>query len=146
MPWSRSSTGHPNTRKAVALRRRWQTDGPDNRLFEACFRLQREACEASGRFIPLLVENVAGAEEWVGPARWKYGAQYLWGDVPALMPFGEQRKGAGGSWFGEYAKRGDPRDGRTGPRKQRTAEISKIPPALSGYIGRVYYPHVEALA
>ena len=57
-----------------------------NRLFNACFRIQREACEAAGRHIPLIVENVRGAQEWVGRARWNYGSFYLWGDVPALMP------------------------------------------------------------
>ena len=57
-----------------------------NRLFNACFRIQREACEAAGRHIPLIVENVRGAQPWVGRARWNYGSFYLWGDVPALMP------------------------------------------------------------
>ena len=55
-------------------------------LFDACFRLQCEACEASGRRIPLIVENVRGAQEWVGRARWNFGSYYIWGDVPALMP------------------------------------------------------------
>ena len=59
---------------------------PDNTLFEACFRIQREACEAAGHHIPLVVENVCGAQKWVGRARWHYGSFYLWGDVPALMP------------------------------------------------------------
>jgi hypothetical protein len=57
-----------------------------NRLFNACFRIQREACEAAGRHIPLIVENVRGTEPWVGRARWNYGSFYLWGDIPALMP------------------------------------------------------------
>lgn len=57
-----------------------------NRLFDACFRIQREACEAAGRHIPLIVENVRGAQPWVGRARWNFGSFYLWGDVPALMP------------------------------------------------------------
>lgn len=56
------------------------------KLFDACFRIQREACEAAGRHIPMVVENVRGANEWVGRARWSYGSFYLWGDVPALMP------------------------------------------------------------
>src|SRR5271155_3232492 len=30
---------------------------PDNSLFEACFRIQREAIVAAGHFIPLVVEN-----------------------------------------------------------------------------------------
>jgi len=55
-------------------------------LFNACFRIQREAGEAAGRYIPLVVENVVGAQRWVGRARWHFGSYYLWGDVPALMP------------------------------------------------------------
>lgn len=57
-----------------------------NRLFNAAFRIQREACEAAGRHIPMVVENVRGAVPWVGRARWNFGSYYLWGDVPALMP------------------------------------------------------------
>jgi len=55
-------------------------------LFDACFRIQREASEAAGRYIPLVIENVRGAQPWVGRAKWSYGSYYLWGDVPALMP------------------------------------------------------------
>ena len=55
-------------------------------LFDACFRIQDKACEAAGRHIPLIVENVRGAEPWVGRAAWNFGSYYLWGDVPALMP------------------------------------------------------------
>ena len=68
-------------------------------LFDACFRIQREACEASGRFIPLVVENVVGAQKWVGRAKWRYGSFYLWGDVPALMPTTfKGSKAAGLNW------------------------------------------------
>ncbi len=70
MPWKRAKALPP----------------PDNSLFEACFRIQREAIEAAGHFIPLVVENVCGAQKWVGRARWHFGSFYLWGDVPALMP------------------------------------------------------------
>jgi len=70
MPWSRAKALPP----------------PDNSLFDACFRIQREAIEAAGHFIPLIVENVRGAQKWVGRARWNFGSFYLWGDVPALMP------------------------------------------------------------
>lgn len=55
-------------------------------LFNAQFRIQREASEAAGHHIPMVVENVRGAQKWVGRARWHYGSFYLWGDVPALMP------------------------------------------------------------
>ncbi len=57
-----------------------------NRLFNACFRIQREASEAKGEHIPMVVENVKGAQPWVGRARWAFGSYFLWGDVPALMP------------------------------------------------------------
>jgi hypothetical protein len=65
-------------------------------LFEAQFRIQREACEAAGRYIPLVVENVCGAQRWVGRARWHYGSFYLWGDVPALMPYTFKVQGGDG--------------------------------------------------
>jgi C-5 cytosine-specific DNA methylase len=70
MPWTRA--------KALP--------SPCNALFEACFRIQREASEAAGHRVPLIVENVRGAQKWVGRARWNFGSFYLWGDVPALMP------------------------------------------------------------
>jgi C-5 cytosine-specific DNA methylase len=55
-------------------------------LFNAQFRIQGEACEAAGRHIPMVVENVRGAQKWVGRSRWNYGSFHFWGDVPALMP------------------------------------------------------------
>ena len=55
-------------------------------LFQAQFRIQREMSEAAGRYIPMIVENVRGAQKWVGRASWHYGSYFLWGDVPALMP------------------------------------------------------------
>lgn len=82
LPWKLAKA------KAVAIRA--DTTGAElerlNRLFNACLRIQREACEAAGRHIPLIVENVRGAQPWVGRARWNFGSFYLWGDVPALMP------------------------------------------------------------
>lgn len=82
MPWKRAKA------KAAAIRA--DKTGAElerlNRLFSACFRLQREACEARGVHIPMVVENVRGANEWVGRARWNFGSYFLWGDVPALMP------------------------------------------------------------
>ena len=70
MPWSRAKALPP----------------PDNTLFDSCFRIQREASEAAGRKIPMVVENVRAAQKWVGRAKWNWGSFYLWGDVPALMP------------------------------------------------------------
>jgi hypothetical protein len=109
MPWKRAKALPP----------------PSNELFDACFRIQREAidattrncpacggkgfivwyvnethpcerCEGQGfiqRYIPMVVENVKGAQPWVGRARWHYGSFYLWGDVPALMPFSARGEG-----------------------------------------------------
>lgn len=47
MPWSRS-TNPENSKAAKALRKKWESEGPDNRLFDACFRIQREAIKATG--------------------------------------------------------------------------------------------------
>ncbi len=70
MPWKRAKALPP----------------PDNTLFEACFRIAREAGA------PIVIENVKGAQLWVGRAKWHYGSYYLWGDVPALMPSAKQLK------------------------------------------------------
>jgi len=106
MPWSRAKA------KAAAIRA--DNTGAElarlTALFDACFRLQREACAAAVRHIPMVVENVKGAQPWVGRARWSFGSFYLWGDVPALMPpvtrdgikgkpYETGHKNAGGSWF-----------------------------------------------
>ena len=103
MPWSLAKA------KAKAIRA--DTTGAKlaalNRLFDQCFRIQREASLAAGRPIPLVIENVKGAQPWVGRARWSFGSFYLWGDVPALMPIAfkarlagnEAIKNKGGSWF-----------------------------------------------
>jgi hypothetical protein len=76
--------------KAKAAAIRADTTGESlvalNRLFNACSRIQAEASLAAGRHIPLVIENVRGAQPWVGRARWNFGSFYLWGDVPALMP------------------------------------------------------------
>src|SRR5690606_28707549 len=80
MPWTKAKA------KAAEYRSGKRDVKQLTALFDACFRIQREACEAAGRHIPLVVENVKGAQPWVGRARWNFGSFYLWGDVPALMP------------------------------------------------------------
>ena len=82
MPWGRAKA------KAAAIRADESGEmlRQLNALFDAQFRIQREASAAAGRYIPLVVENVRGAQPWVGPARASYGSYYLWGDVPALLP------------------------------------------------------------
>lgn len=47
---------------------------------------QRAAFIATQLDVPIVQENVRGAQPWVGRAKCHYGPYYLWGDVPALMP------------------------------------------------------------
>jgi len=102
MPWQKAKAKAAEIRADVTGRMLADL----NRLFDACFRIQREACAAAGRHIPLIVENVRGAQPWVGRARWNFGSFYLWGDVPALMPIafraakvrGFRFDGSGGSF------------------------------------------------
>lgn len=76
---------------------------PSTYLFWTCFRIQQEASEAAGHYIPMIVENVRGAQRFVGRSQWNYGSFHLYGDVPALMPMTLKRPNkngaAGGSWF-----------------------------------------------
>jgi hypothetical protein len=91
MPWSRAKA----IEQEYLIGKRDRADL--TALFDACFRIQREACEAAGRHIPLIVENVRGAQKWVGRSRFNYGSFHLWGDVPALMPMTKAAKVKGHS-------------------------------------------------
>ena len=136
---------------------------PCNALFEACFRIQREACEAAGRHIPLVVENVRGAQPWVGRARWNFGSFYLWGDVPALMPVAQSapkvggitfsgtaekrlREGLkqGGTWWHDEGSISRTTSSRSTARKMASAMIAKIPLPLSRHIAETYRPSAAA--
>lgn len=86
-------------------------------LFDACFRIQREACDAAGRYIPMVVENVKGAQPWVGKARAHYGSFYLWGDVDMVdgrIVIGDDWWGGGGLPASDKARKANP-DGRKVP-------------------------------
>lgn len=80
MPWSKAKE---KMRKILAdpTEQKRLTD-----LFNQCFRIQREVSGAAGHYVPMVVENVRGAQRWVGKTKWNFGSFYLWGDVPALMP------------------------------------------------------------
>ncbi len=121
MPWKRAKALGP----------------PCNALFDACFRIQLEAIEAAGRHIPLIVENVRGAQPWVGRARWNSGSMYFWGDVPALMPAVNANKGFKDFHDCEAAMKWSSRDPR---RKEWSAIIAKIPLPLSRYIAETFRP------
>ena len=163
MPWSRAKA------KAKAIRA--DTTGKElerlNRLFNACFHIQKEASFAAGHVVPLVVENVRGAIPWVGRSRWNFGSFHLWGDVPALMPFRQGRIGVkemhgsgmgGGRIFGKHNPHLDgikcggdwfnseqPSISRTtssgSPARARaSAMIAKIPLPLSRHIGATFRP------
>jgi hypothetical protein len=161
MPWKLAKA------KAKAIRE--DTTGAKlaalNRLFNECFRIQKEASFAAGKTIPLLVENVRGAEPWVGRARWNFGSFYLWGDVPALMPRAFKAvkvpsfrfDGSGRSFQTASVRRTDPGKGarftsrdcgleasglkRPGiNRKAASALIAKIPLPLSRHIAATFRP------
>lgn len=164
MPWSKAKA----KRAAILADETGEARATLTELFDACFRIQREACEAAGRHIPMIVENVRGANEWVGRSRWNYGSFHFWGDVPALMPPtgatgrkvpGFRFDGSGksfqsasvegtkqhGDWFAEARKGGE---GGTSAsfgskypqRKMASAMIAKIPFPLSRHLARVFKP------
>ena len=144
MPWKRAKALPP----------------PDNTLFNECFRIQREASEAAGHHIPLIVENVRGAQKWVGRVQWNYGSFYLWGDVPALMPMTLKREimkcvgpqNANGELHSQSInKMRDclkvPGFRFDGSGKAASAMIAKIPFPLAQHIARTFKPQkVEAIA
>jgi len=93
MPWTKAKEKRRKILANPAERTRL-TD-----LFNQCFRIQREVSAAAGHYVPIVIENVRGAQEWVGKARWNFGSFYLWGDVPALMPIpAKYRKTLEGFW------------------------------------------------
>ncbi len=102
MPWSRAKElvrlNREDVTRQLAL----------NCLFNTCFRIAAEAG------VPLVVENVKGAQPWVGQARAHFGSFYFWGDIESVgsrimvgrLKFGEAlkaprraSKNGGGSWF-----------------------------------------------
>lgn len=119
MPWSLAKE-----------KRRKLREGEDDpkrltALFDACFRIQREASEAAGHHIPLVVENVRGAQEWVGRSRFHFGSFYLWGDVPALMPLARARAKVGGIDFNGYGTPGYKAQAFNGTAEKRMREGEK---------------------
>ena len=107
---------------------------PSNALFESCFRLALEASTAAGHRVPLVVENVMAAQRWVGKAAWHYGSFYLWGDVPAIMPYPYESQKCAGNWFRARTS------SRSQARKAWSAQIGKIPFPLASYSARSFHP------
>jgi hypothetical protein len=120
-----------------------------NRLFLACFRIAKEA------ELPLVVENVKGAQPWVGRAKANFGSFYLWGDVASVggrimagpLQFGQTVRPVGGikqggDWFGpgEDCSISRRSSSHSKARKAASAQIAKIPLPLAQYIARVFKP------
>jgi len=109
---------------------------PDKSLWRAAIRIGKEAG------VPLVIENVRGAQYHWGRASWKCGPYYLWGDTPPLWPdIPLKRKNVV-----DDVKNGDRRGLRTmadfsstsAKRKELTAIAAKIPLDLSQYIARYF--------
>jgi hypothetical protein len=136
---------------------------PDKSIWEACERIARE-CNA-----PLVLENVRGAQKYMGKAKAHYGGFYLWGDAPAILPIGKPCKGF---YRDKNAKKNNPTDGfgqfshsefpgeyqrkdnkcfknmvmnknssHSKARKEWSAKAAMIPIELSRWIGEVFKPN-----
>lgn len=127
MPWQLAKA------KAAYIRARTAEWVRLTALFRACFRIADEAG------VPLVVENVKGAQPWVGRSTWNYKSFHLWGDIPALMPIPDKGfKGFKRNWRDCEASRSY--SSHSNERKEWSAQIAKIPFPLAQHIARVYRP------
>jgi site-specific DNA-cytosine methylase len=101
-------------------RARWPAP-PNLDLWRSAERIAREAG------VPLVIENVRGAQYWCGPARAHFGKQYLWGDVPALLPH-----------IGSGQNFGRQKQSLSSTKRALRAEI---PFPLARYIAQVFKPY-----
>jgi len=141
MPWSRAKA------KRLALLNDAEGRKRLTELFDCCFRSSARHARPQGITSQMVVENVRGADEWVGRSRWNFGSFHLWGDVPALMCIGSPLKGIGcGSvaWHQGKGQRNpaDPRNFYSADPRRRGAQVAvaKIPLPLARHIARVYRP------
>lgn len=96
---------------------------PDKSIWLACERIA-QICNA-----PLVLENVIGAQMFMGKARAHYGYFYLWGDVPALLPIGNPQKGFGHDFRGRTKSK---------QRKEWSAAVAVIPFELAYWVGQCF--------
>lgn len=151
MPWKRARTLPP----------------PDTSIWEACVRIAKELKA------PLILENVKGAQKYMGRAAWHFGSYYIWGDVPALWPIPAHRCAEGakvpGQDWSRFTKTGQvsphwnmqgvKQPGLSGAawfskgiagmpsgssrRKAASALIAMIPYPLALHVGQTFYPAQE---
>ena len=68
----------------------WPGGRPPNPSLDLVEAARRIAKEAGA---PLVLENVRGAQRWLGRAVGHFDSFYLWGDgVPAMLPRGQRRR------------------------------------------------------
>lgn len=103
------------TRHQLPWLKRLNPPEPDLSLVESAWRIAREAQA------PIVLENVRKAQSWLGKARAHYGSRYLWGDVPALLPFAEKSR-------------------KEHLSSTAIAERAEIPFELARYIASVFKP------
>lgn len=93
---------------------------PDKSLWIAAERIAR----ALNR--PLIIENVRGAQKFMGPAVAHFGKQYLWGDVPVILP-----------WINGQQNEGRQKQTLSSSRK---AVRAMIPYPIAQHVARIYKP------
>jgi hypothetical protein len=131
MPWKRAKALPP----------------PDNTLFEACFRIQREAMRGGWPAYPARRRERARGSEMGRAGAVELRLVLLWGDVPALMPIRANSEGVkcGGDWFNaSQPSISRTTSSRSPQRRAAVALISKIPLPLSRHIARAWLPRQEA--
>lgn len=115
--------------------RKYNPPPPDLSIVQACWRIAKEA-EA-----PIVLENVRGAQKFIGRANAHYGSQYLWGDVPALLPIHRRQDKKNFYWWGKQGDRSAqiPFSRTKESRSSRAvAERSLIPIVLARHIARCF--------
>jgi hypothetical protein len=99
--------------------RRRNPPSPDLRLWK------RSQYIAAVLGVPIVMENVRGAQIWVGKAKMNCGKFYLWGDVPAIIP---------------ALSGGRQKQSFSSTERARRAEVPEV---LSRHIARCFYPKVS---
>jgi hypothetical protein len=117
--------------------RRYNPPPPDLSIVQACWRIAAEAG------VPIVMENVRGAQKFIGRASIHYGSQYLWGDIPALLPIHRRTTRKNFYWWGKPGDRQadiPQKRNKESKSSRAVAERSLIPIELAKHVGRVFFP------
>ena len=96
----------------------WYDPPPPDGLWEEAVRIGMETG------VPLIIENVRGAQRFHGRAVSHHGSRYLWGDVPLLAPH---------RIYGKW---------RLPPSPDRAALRAMIPLPLARAVARAFLPEI----